>query len=74
MEHKEAKSNQSEQEEKRILKIEDSKVFWENFKGSNIHIIRVPEGEEKEQKIGDQFEKMMKENFSNLVKETDMQV
>ena len=41
---------------------------------SNIQIIRVPEGEEKEQEIGNLFEKIMKENFPNLVKEIDMQV
>ena len=32
------------------------------------------EGEEKEQEITNLFEKIMKENFPNLVKETDMQV
>ena len=34
----------------------------------------MPEGEAKEEEIGNLFEKIMKENFSNLVKETDMQV
>ena len=34
----------------------------------------VPEGEEKEQEIENLFEKIMKENFPNLVKETDLQV
>ena len=34
----------------------------------------MPEGEEKEQEIGNLFEKLMKENFPNLVKEIDMQV
>ena len=32
------------------------------------------EGEEKEQEIGDLFEKIMKENFPKLVKETNIQV
>ena len=41
---------------------------------SNICIIRVPEKEEKEQESGNLFEKIMKENFPNLVKEIDMQV
>ena len=40
----------------------------------NIHITVGPEGEEKEQEIGNLFEKLMKENFLNLVKEIDMQV
>ena len=34
----------------------------------------LPEGKEKEQEIGNLFEKLMKENFPNLVKEIDMQV
>ena len=75
LEHKEAKNNQSEQQEKRIKKNEDSiSSLWDNFKRSNIHIIGVPEGEEKEQEIGNLFQKIMKENFPNLVKEVDMQV
>ena len=75
LEHKEAKTDQSEQEEKRIQKYEDSiNSLWDNVKRSNIHIIGVPEGEEKEQEIGNLFEKIMKENFPNLVKEIDMQV
>ena len=40
---------------------------------SNICLIGVLEGEEKEQEIGTLSEKM-KENFHNLVKEIDMQV
>ena len=34
----------------------------------------MPEGEKKEQTIGNLFEKIMKENPPNLVKEIDMQV
>ena len=50
-------------------KKEDSiSSLWDNFKRSNIHIIGVPQGE-KEQEIGNLFEKIMKENFHNLVKE-----
>ena len=33
----------------------------------------VPEGEKKEQEIGNLFETIMKENFPNLAKEIDMQ-
>ena len=58
MEHKEAKNNQSEQEEKRILFVSS---LWDNFKRSDIYIIGVPEGEEKEQYIGNLFEKIIKE-------------
>ena len=56
-------------------KNEDSvSSLWDNFKHYNICIIRVPEGEEEEQGIGNLFEKIMKEKFPNLVKEIDMQV
>ena len=41
---------------------------------SNICIIGLPEGEEKEQEIGNLFEKIMKENFPNSVKEINLQV
>ena len=34
----------------------------------------MPEGEEKEQEIRNLSEKIVKENFPNMVKETDMQV
>ena len=48
LEHKEPKNNQSEQEEKRIQRNEDSiNSLWDNFKRSNIHVIGVPEREEK---------------------------
>ena len=34
----------------------------------------MPEGEEEEQEIENLFDKVMKENFLNLVKEIDIQV
>ena len=48
--------------------------LWDNFKRFNICIIGVPEGEEKEQEIGNLFKKTMKENFPSLEKEINMQV
>ena len=39
-----------------------------------MHIIGLPGGKEKEQEIGNLFEKIIKENFSNLVKEIGMQI
>ena len=76
MEHKKAKNNKLEQEEeKRMQKNEDSvSSLWDNFKRYNINIIGVPDREEKEQEIGNLFEKIMRENFPNLVKEKDMEV
>ena len=52
-------------------KKEDSVSLWDNFKHSNFRMIAIPEGEEKEQEIGNLLEKIMKENFPNLVKEID---
>ena len=68
LEHKEAKkqnktkqkipTNQNNKEKKRIPKNADSvSSLWDNFKQSNICIAGVPEGEEKEQEIGNLFEK-----------------
>ena len=57
-------------EETRIPKNgERLRNLWEYFKCSNIWIIGVPEGEEEKQEIENIFEKILKENFPNLVKE-----
>ena len=45
--------------------------LWDNFKHSNIQIIRVPEREEEEQEVEDLFKKIMKKNFPNLAKEIE---
>ena len=76
MEHKEQKpTNKNKKRKKRISENEDSiSSLWDNFKRSNIHILEEPEGEEKEQHIGNLFEKIVTENFPNLVKEIGMQV
>ena len=76
MEHKEAKTNQSEKQrdKKYFLNADSISSFGGNFKRSNVCIIGVPEGEEKEQETGSLFEKIMTENSLNLVKEIDMQV
>ena len=72
---KQKNKHPEQEEEKRIQKNEDSvRSLWHNFMCSKIRIIGVPEGEEKEQEIENLFEKIMKENFPNLVKEIDMQV
>ena len=48
--------------------------LWDNFKCANIQTIGVPTGEEEEQEIENLFEKILKENFPNLVKEIDLKV
>ena len=61
-------------EETRIQKNEERlRNLQDNFKCSNIQIIRVPEGEEEEQGIENLFENIMKENFPSLAKEIDFQ-
>ena len=59
LEHKEPKNNQSEQqEEKRNQKEEDiMSSLQDNFKCSNLYLIEVPEGKEKEQETGNLFGK-----------------
>ena len=76
LEEKEKVNIQQEQnEETRIQKNEEKlRNLQDNFKRSNIRIIGVPEGEQEEQEIENLFEKIMKENFPDLVKEIDMQV
>ena len=76
MEHKQAKNHQLEpQEEKKIQKNEDSvSSLWDNLKLSNICLIVVPEGEEKEQETGNLYEKIVKENSLNLTKKIDVHV
>ena len=44
------------------------------MKCNNIHIIEISEGEEKEQGIENLFEKVMVENFPNLMREKSTQV
>ena len=48
--------------------------FWDNLKWTNILNHGVPEGQEIGEAIENLFEKIMRENFPNLVKEIDMQV
>ena len=46
----------------------------DNMKRNNIHIIGIPEGEEEEQGIQNLFEKVMMENFPNLMREKVTQI
>ena len=61
--------------EKRMEKNEDSlRDVWENSKCTNICIIGVPEGGEREKRPEKIFEKMIAENFPNMEKEIVNQV
>ena len=61
--------------EKRMKRNEDSlRELWDNIKCTNIHIIGVPEGEEREKGAEKIFEEIIVENFPNMVKEIGTQV
>ena len=54
-------------------KKEDSiRWLWDISKCANSQIIVMPGGEEKEQNIENLLEKIMKENFPNLVKQVSL--
>ena len=60
----------SKKKEKRLRKNEEGLTeMQDNMKHNNICIIGIPEGEEKEQEIENLFEKVMMENFPNLMRE-----
>ena len=48
--------------------------LWDNVKHTDIHIIEIPEGEEREKRPEKIFEEIIAENFPNMVKETVTQV
>ena len=61
--------------EKRMKRNEDSlRDLWHNIKCNNVHIIWVPEGEEREKGPDKIFEEIIVENFPNMGKEIATQV
>ena len=61
--------------EKRIKRNEDSlRDLWDKIKHSNVRIIGVPEGEEREKGTEKIFEEIIVENFLNMGKEIVNQV
>ena len=61
--------------EKRMKRNEDSlRDHWDNIKRNNFHIIRVPEGEEREKGPEKISEEIIIENFPNMGKEIATQV
>ena len=62
-------------EEKRMKRNEDSlRDLWDNIKCANIHIIGVPEGEERKKGPEKIFEEIIVKNFPNMGKEIAIQV
>ena len=70
------KNTHNEQEkEKRLRKNEEGlKEMQESTKRNNIRIIRIPVGQEEEEGIENLFEKVMMENFPNLMREKVTQI
>ena len=66
--------SKNKKEFKKYIYNNNTRQLWNISKCSNIQIIGMPEAEEEEQEIKNLFEKIMKENFPNLVKEIDIQV
>ena len=61
--------------EKRMKRTEDSlRDLWDDIKCNNIHIIGVPEGEEREKGPEKIFEEIIVKKFSNMGKEIATQV
>ena len=76
LEDKVEQNTQEEQEkEKRLRKNEEGlREMQDNMKCNYIRIIGIPEGEEEEQGIENLFEKVIMENFSNLMREKVTQI
>ena len=65
-------TQEKQQKEKRILKNEESlRNILYNMKHNNICIMEIAEGKQSKQRIENLLEKMMNENFPNMVKEKD---
>ena len=60
--------------EKRRKRNETLRDHWDNIKCNNIHIIGVPEREEREKGPEKIFEEIIAENVPNMGKEIDTQV
>ena len=76
LEHKEEKTfTQNSRKKKHSIRTAGRKMNPKNaFKCTNIRIIGVLEVEEQEQETESLFEKIMKENFPNLVKQVYIEV
>ena len=66
---------QSGQQTENQMKKHESNIrdLWDNIKWANLHMIGIPEEEEKEKRIENIFEAILDENFPNL-KETDIKM
>ena len=61
--------------EKRLKRnVESLRELWDNVKSTNICIIGVPEGEEREKGTEKIFQEILAENFPNMGKESLTQI
>ena len=60
LEYKDAKTTNQNKKKKESKRNEDSVSSIWDFKHSNIHIIEIPEGEEKEQEMENYLKKIIK--------------
>ena len=60
--------------EKQLKRNESLRELWDNIKCINIHIIGVPEGEEREKQTEKIFKEIIAENFPNMGKEPLTQI
>ena len=76
LEDKVEKNTQKEQEkEKRLRKNEEViREMQDNMKHNNTRIMGIPEGEEEKQGIEKLFEKVIMENFPNLMREKGTEI
>ena len=76
LEDKVEKNTQNDQEKERRLRKNEEwlREMQDNMKRNNIRIIGIPEGEEEEQGRENLFEKVMMENFPNLMREKVTQI
>uniref|UniRef100_A0A5G2QHF9 L1 transposable element RRM domain-containing protein n=1 Tax=Sus scrofa TaxID=9823 RepID=A0A5G2QHF9_PIG len=66
--------NAEQKREKRLKTNESLRELWDNVKHSNIHIIGVPEGEEREKGTEKIFREIRAENFPKMGKEPLTQI
>ena len=64
----------AEQKKEKIMNEDSLRDLWNNIKHTNILILGVPEGGEREKGAENICEDTIAENFPNLWKETDFQV
>ena len=64
----------TEKRKKTEKKKESLREFWDNVKCTNIHIIGVAEGEEREKGTEKIFQEIIAENFPNIGKEPLTQI